>query len=103
MRVALLSTVIAGLLLANPTPADAYPHFSADAHHVYFARYRDDPGNIWVLSLSDGEERALTNFEGRHGRLANDAFSTDGQYLYFGWADATGDLWLMDVVTDASE
>ena len=30
-------------------------------------------------------------------------FAMSGPYLYFGWNDDLGDIWVMDVVTDESE
>ena len=72
-----------------------------DRRSNYFVRRREETQNIWMRSLKDGEERALTHFTGRRrGRLSSRAFATDDRYLYFGWHDATGDLWLMDVVTE---
>jgi Tol biopolymer transport system component len=77
---------------------DAFPRPSRDGRHVYFLSARDRIRNIWVLSLDDGEERAVTDLRGRSGRLPIDALAVGEQYLYFGWAEETGDLWLMDVV-----
>ena len=37
------------------------------------------------------------------GQLAVNTLSVGERYLYFAWADATGDLWLMDVASDESE
>ena len=79
-------------------PAEGFPFISADPHHIYFARYEDEPGDIWKLSLENGEEHVLTNFEGKHGSLPIEGFTTDGQYLYFSWHESTGDIWVMDVV-----
>ena len=80
------------------TQVGGLPRFSHDGRHVYFVGNRDGDRNIWVLSLDDGEERAVTDFRGRRGGLPPDALSVGEHYLYFAWADATGDLWLMDVV-----
>ena len=74
-----------------------FSQFSHDGRHVYFLRVRDGNRNFWTFSLDDGEERAVTDFKGRRGGLAIDALAVDEHYLYFAWADATGDLWLMDV------
>ena len=74
-----------------------FSQFSHDGRHVYFLRVRDGNSNFWTLSLDGGEERAVTDFKGRRGSLVIDALAVDEHYLYFAWADATGDLWLMDV------
>ena len=78
-----------------------HPRFSRDGRLVYFLSVRDGNRNIWVLSLDDGEQRAVTDFKGRRGQLAVNTLSVGERYLYFAWADATGDLWLMDVVEDS--
>ena len=39
-------------------------------------------GNYWALSIENGTEVPVTDFEGQWGRLGQD-LATDGQYLYF--------------------
>ena len=74
-----------------------FPRFSHDGRHVYFLSDRDGNRNFYVLSLEGDQERQATDLKGRRGELAGDALSVDEHYLYFAWADETGDLWLMDV------
>jgi hypothetical protein len=38
----------------------------------------------------------VTDFRGRRGGLAGTAFTVGEHFLYFGWSDATGNLWLME-------
>jgi hypothetical protein len=49
--------------------------------------------------MKDGRERQVTNLVGRPGNL-DTALATDGRYLYFGWGDDRGDLWVMSVSQD---
>ncbi|GMR24097.1 MAG: hypothetical protein BMS9Abin37_2594 [Acidobacteriota bacterium] len=72
------------------------PRFSEDGTELYFLGGDD----IWVHSVEDGEELQLTDLTGKRGRRGNFALSTDGEYLYFTWAEDLGDIWVMDVVTD---
>jgi Tol biopolymer transport system component len=65
---------------------------SPDRQTLYFSR----GGQHWGLSVRDGRERPVTALSGRAGRL-DTAIATDGRYLYFGWAEDRGDLWVMDV------
>ncbi len=52
------------------------------------------------LRPDGSDERPLTDLAGRRGRLGYETPSTDGQYLYFIWAEELGDIWVMDVVTE---
>ena len=76
--------------------------WSADGAAIYFLSNR----NPWVLSLQDRSERQLTDLEGRQGNMYFYPLSTgveyapDGQFLYFSWREAVGDIWVMDVVQD---
>jgi len=56
--------------------------------------------NIWSLSIDGGKEYPVTDFSGRRGDLGVEALATDGSFLYFTWEQDTGDIWVMDVVTD---
>ncbi len=79
------------------------PRFSPDGDMVVFIGSGERAGNVWVLSLKDGEERPLTNLASRRGSPAPNALATDGDYVYFAWQEDLGDIWVMDVVTDESE
>ena len=57
-------------------------------------------GSIWELSLDNGDERPMTDLVGKRGTLGGDALATDGEHLYFTWAEDVGDLWVMDVVRE---
>jgi len=76
------------------------PSWSRDGERIYFKRDRE---NIWEVRPDGSGERQVTDLAGRRGRLGYEAPSTDGQYLYFIWAEELGDIWVMDVVTDESE
>ena len=78
------------------------PRWSPDGKEIFFVRPTDISTNIWAVSLTDGREYPVTDFSGRHGSLAF-YLATDGDYLYFTWEEDLGDIWVMDVVTDASE
>ena len=75
--------------------------FSRDGRSVYY--YVDQPrekNDFWRLSLDNGKVSRLTQLEGRRGNLGNH-FATDDRYLYFTWREDDGDIWVMDVATDA--
>ncbi len=55
------------------------------------------------LDADGSEERPMTDLAGKYGELGFEAPSTDGEHLYFIWAEDIGDIWVMDVVTDESE
>ena len=66
---------------------------SPDGAMLYY-HGRDD--NLWALSLEDGSECPVTDLKGRRGTLGW-GIATNKHYLYFTWAEQTGDLWVMDV------
>ncbi len=59
---------------------------------------RDD--NLWALSLEVGRKSPMTDLVGRTGTLGW-GVATDGQFLYFSWAEETGDIWVMDVTEES--
>ena len=54
-------------------------------------------GNLWELTVEDGTIRALSDLQGKRGVLEPDALATDGDYMYFSWAENLGDIGVMDV------
>ena len=42
----------------------------------------------------------MTDLVGKRGLMGALALTTDDRYLYFSWGANTGDIWVMDVVTD---
>ena len=75
------------------------PRYSLDGSRIYF---RDGEQVRFVEHVfADGSERTVADFSGKRGVLS--ALTTDDQYLYFGWVEDLGDIWVMDVVTDESE
>ena len=73
--------------------------WSADGSSIYFLRDQ----NIWMVSADGGDERRMTDLVGKRGRMGALSLTTDDRYLYFSWGGKIGDIWVMDVVTDASE
>jgi Tol biopolymer transport system component len=70
--------------------------FSSDGKELYFVGQHDLSHNLWALSLEEGSRYSLANVAGRTGTLGW-GVDTDGEYIYFTWAEETGDLWVMDV------
>ncbi len=73
--------------------------WAPDSQTLFFWRPNDRDGNIWALSLDDRSERRVTDLIGPKGRNGW-PLATDGRYLYFGWDETLGDIWVMDVVQD---
>ena len=80
---------------ATPLPVSGggYFRWSPDSTSVYFTA----EGNLWTASVEEGQERRLTDFAGKPGRLGPYAIDTDGDYVYFTWRNDVGDIWVMDV------
>jgi hypothetical protein len=63
---------------------------------------RSEPDRLVSLDLDTGEQRTLSELEGRPGRLGF-VVGTDGEQVWFLWSEERGDLWVMDVESPASE
>ena len=70
---------------------------------IYFVGAGERKTDLWMVSLDDGKEHAVTDFSSRRGSVGFVALATEGTYLYFTWEEHLGDIWVMDVVTDESE
>lgn len=74
---------------------------SSERKALYFPRSSKEGGNLWAISLEDDSEYPVSDLAGRIGALGW-GLATDGRYLYFTWAQPTGDLWMMDVADAGS-
>ena len=73
------------------------PFFSNDGKRVYYWG-SEDGGDFWEVSITEGNERPLTDLQGRLGQRLFHSVSRDGKSLYFTWREDLGDIWVMDVV-----
>jgi TolB protein len=80
--------------------ADAAPRWAPNGHEIYFRAIVDGQENVWAVSPANGAERPVTALSGFPGQMGDSAVATDGRYLYFSWGLDSGDIWVMDVVTD---
>ena len=69
-----------------------YARFSLSGEALFYLR----DNNVWTLDLESESEYPLTDFVGRPGQLGPH-LDTDGDYIYFTWGEALGDIWVMDV------
>lgn len=76
-----------------------WKHVWANDDEIYFISVlKPEAGNIWSVSVEDGNARMMTDLSGKPGTLGGEALDTDGEYIYFTWEEDLGDIWLMDVV-----
>ena len=74
------------------------PVWTRDGSKVFFLGTDERAGNLWSISMIDGDERPATNLAGRRGTLGGAVPATDGHSLYFTWRDDVGDIWVMDII-----
>ena len=79
------------------------PRWSRDGKRVFFAGRPGTNRNLWAVSPEDETVQAMTELVGRQGRVSSTCLATDGQFLFFGWREDLGNIWVMDVVTDEEE
>jgi len=77
--------------------------WSNDGKQIFFTGRGERAGNLWAVTLEDELERPMTELTGKRGTLGDSCLTTDGEYLYFCWREALGDIWVMDVITDETE
>lgn len=70
------------------------PCWSRDGRWIYFAGQGEQ---IRVVPAEGGPARSVTDLSGRPGLLLS-SLATDGHYLYFGWQEGQGDIWVADLV-----
>jgi Tol biopolymer transport system component len=89
------------LMIPTGEPASSL-RFSRDGQSIYYSVVTGprEKHDFWKVSLGNGKVSRLTKLEGRRGNIDYD-FATDGRYLYFTWREDDGDIWVMDVATDA--
>ena len=71
------------------------PRWSPDGSRLFFICKTQA---LCEMPLDDGKERVVADLSGKIGRPQFDSLATDGEFLYFSWAEEVGDLWVMDVV-----
>jgi hypothetical protein len=66
---------------------------------MYYNGAGERVNSLWAFALDDGREYRVADLTGRRGSRGA-GLATDGSYLYFGWRDDLGDIWVMDVVQE---
>ena len=79
-----------------------YFRWSADGTRLYFPGNERGNNNLWELTVANGRERPLTRFPPGIGDLGPFSLAASKTHLYFTVRKDVGDIWVMDVVADAS-
>ncbi len=74
---------------------------SPDRTRLYFAGNYRGSNDLWMLTPADGRERRLTRFSRTRGELGELALAASDTHLYFTLRKDVGDIWIMDVASDA--
>jgi Tol biopolymer transport system component len=79
-------------------PGLSWPHsFSPDGEFIAFAGFRDGLWNLYAVSRKTGEQRQLTHFNKTNSYVRYPAWSPKGDRIVFEHADATGNVWLVEL------
>jgi len=76
-----------------------YHRWSADGKRIFFLGTGSRANNIWKRSIDTRQERPVTAFAGRRGRMGTWALATDRRFVYFTWVESHGDIWVADIAT----
>ncbi len=79
-------------------PWGGFPRWSPDGRQVYSAITRDSERNVWVVSLAYRAERQVTDL--RERQFVGPGLAIGTEFLYVAWGVSTGDIWVMDVVSE---
>jgi len=82
----------------TPKGQSGYPRWTPDGKRIYWVQLRASTGRLWEFAMDTGETRPVTDLEGRPGTFHGLVLATDGDYLYFGWDEDLGDIWVVDLV-----
>ena len=91
------------------TTGHGSPQWSPDGQRLFFKRGASrvaavssglGRADLWAVDRETRAEKQLTDLSGRTGFLGDSALATDGTYLYFGWNENVGDIWVMHVATE---
>ncbi|HWW76475.1 MAG TPA: hypothetical protein VNZ44_13845, partial [Pyrinomonadaceae bacterium] len=64
---------------------------------IAFAGYRDGVWNLYRVSRKTGEQQQLTHFNKTNGYVRYPAWSPIGDRIVFEHAEATGNVWLVEL------
>ena len=79
-------------------PGLSWPHsFSPDGERIAFAGMRDGAWNLFWVSRTTGEQRQLTRFGKANAYVRYPAWSPAGDRIVFEHAEATGNVWLVEL------
>jgi Tol biopolymer transport system component/DNA-binding winged helix-turn-helix (wHTH) protein len=79
-------------------PGLSWPHsFSPDGERIAFAGMRDGVWNLFWVSRTTGEQRLLTRFGKTNAYVRYPAWSPAGDRIVFEHAEATGNVWLVEL------
>lgn len=76
----------------------SWPHsWSPDGGKIAFAGFRDGAWNVWWVSVKDGSQKQLTNFNKLNSYVRYPAWSPLGNQIVFEYAEMTGNIWMMEL------
>ena len=76
----------------------SWPHsWSPDGDRIAFAGFRNGVWNVWWVSVRDGTQKQVTNFNKPNAYVRYPAWSPLGNQVIFEYAEVTGNIWMIEL------
>jgi TolB protein len=76
----------------------SWPHgWSPDGEMITFAGFRNGLWNIYSVSVKDGTQKQLTNFNKLNAYVRYPSWSPIGNQIVFEYSETTGNIWMMEL------
>jgi Tol biopolymer transport system component len=89
--------------LTDPGVSGTMLRQARDSNDVYMIGHAESENSLLRIRVEERTSHVIAKLTGRRGSIGWTGLAMDREFVYFTWQDDLGDVWVMDVVTEASE